>query len=152
MVCNQTKTTQDLCSFRNQFAPDLVRPLACSSRFLLHILLCIYASRRTSIQLPLGLSVRPNLRSSFCPSEAISPQLYQTLYMNSLGYCADVHSPIFQFEAFPWKKGVSCKIPIFTNISFSFSQNFVKLHRSSYTGCPKFFFLSMRCFFFFFSF
>ena len=27
-----------------------------------------------------------------------------------------------------WKKGVSCKIPIFTNISFSFCQNFMKLH------------------------
>ena len=35
---------------------------------------------------------------------------------------------VFQFDALSRKKGVSCKIPIFTNISFGFCQNFMKLH------------------------
>ena len=36
----------------------------------------------------------------------------------------------FQFDALSWKNGVSCKVPIFTRsgISFSFRQNFMKLH------------------------
>ena len=33
-----------------------------------------------------------------------------------------------QFDALSWENGVSCKIPIFTSISFSFSQNFMILH------------------------
>ena len=35
---------------------------------------------------------------------------------------------VYQFIALSWKKGVSCKIPIFTNTAFSFYQNFIKPH------------------------
>ena len=38
----------------------------------------------------------------------------------SLGYCADVLFPVFQFDTLSWKQGVSCKIPIFTNTCISF--------------------------------
>ena len=35
---------------------------------------------------------------------------------------------VFHFEALSWNNWVSCKIPIFANISFIFCQNFMKLH------------------------
>ena len=38
-----------------------------------------------------------------------------------------------QFVALSRKKGVSCKIPIFTDISFSFCKHFMKLY--SYIVC-----------------
>ena len=76
--------------------------------------------------------------SSVCPSRRLSirrkPFLHKpftefdkTSCMNSLGYCADVHLLIIQFDALSQKKEFSCKIPIFTNISFIFCQNFMKL-------------------------
>ena len=44
--------------------------------------------------------------------------------------CPCLICAFFQFDALSWKRGVSCNIPIFTNISFSFLSKF---HETSYS-------------------
>ena len=96
--------------------------------------------------------VRPSFRPSFRPS--VQSYFSTTLGPNriklhilyklrrTLRLCT---SSGFQFDALTWKKGVSSIIPIFTGISFSFSQNFMKLHSNcllKVSSCA--FFLSMQ--------
>ena len=42
--------------------------------------------------------------------------------------CSCFNLSVFQLDTLLWKKGVSCKISIFTIISFSFCQNFMRFY------------------------
>ena len=53
-------------------------------------------------------------------------------FVKSFTMCPCFYLCVFQFDALSWKKEVSCKIPIFTSISFSI---LLKSHETLYLYC-----------------
>ena len=109
--------------------------MAVSGAFVFHkhilffFYLCIFQvdvlswKKGVSYKIPIFPSVRPK---PFLHNP--STTLNKTSYMNSLGYCADVFSLVFQFDALVMVKGGLMQHSKFLLLRLCFCQNFQKVH------------------------